>query len=114
MLFSLFRFAEVAACHLSHLTVAVLNDGRIFMCGLCRSQNILSLMETRFTSIADVFACFSTPPCSWKPLLLASETTDPKINLKTLLLKGGDKIYENVSKCIETKFNDPVRKSVLK
>ena len=44
------------------------------MCGLCRSQNILSLMETTFTSIADVFACFSTPPCSWKPLLLACET----------------------------------------
>jgi len=38
------------------------------MWGQCRGQSICTPMETHFHSIQEVFACFASPPVTWKPL----------------------------------------------
>lgn len=60
------RFIHVAACHNSHISAAALPSGKVYMWGACRGQNVLLPLETRFTSLDDVFAGFSTPSCTWR------------------------------------------------
>ena len=50
-------------------------DVQVFMWGLCRNQNILTPLETTFSSLDEVFAGFSFPPCSWRPF--TPEGEDP-------------------------------------
>ena len=42
------------------------------MWGMCRGQNVLSPLETIFSSLDEVFACFALPPCTWRPLSLGA------------------------------------------
>ena len=42
------------------------------MWGMCRGQNVLSPLETTFSSLDEVFACFALPPCTWRPLSLGA------------------------------------------
>ena len=38
------------------------------MWGQCRGQAVVSPVETPFKSMHDVFACYSTPPVTYKPI----------------------------------------------
>ena len=64
------RFVEIAACHYSHVSAGVLQNGIIHMWGQCRGQSILSPMETNFDNLDDVFACFASPATMWRPLVI--------------------------------------------
>lgn len=62
------RFVDVAATHYNHISVGLTQLGCVYMWGQCRGQSVTLPMETRFQSMHDVFACFGTPPVTWKPL----------------------------------------------
>ncbi|KDR17139.1 RCC1 and BTB domain-containing protein 1-like isoform X2 [Zootermopsis nevadensis] len=62
------RIVDIAATHYNHTSAAMTQNSKVFMWGQCRGQSIISPTETPFTSLHDVFACFSTPSVSWKPM----------------------------------------------
>jgi RCC1 and BTB domain-containing protein len=64
------RFIEIASVHNNYISAASVSSGKVFMWGLCRGQNILLPVETSFSSLDEVFACFGSPACTWKPLSL--------------------------------------------
>ncbi|CAI7994402.1 RCC1 and BTB domain-containing protein 1 [Geodia barretti] len=68
------RLVEIAAVHNSNISAASVVSGKVYMWGVCRGQNVLSPMETNFSSLDEVFACFASPPCTWKPLSLGTVT----------------------------------------
>jgi RCC1 and BTB domain-containing protein len=83
------RFLEIAAVHNNNVSAASVASGKVFMWGVCRGQNVLSPMETNFSSLDEVFACFASPPCTWKPLSLESDDSS------------------GIVSCIAGRFNDP-------
>ncbi|XP_038050158.1 RCC1 and BTB domain-containing protein 1-like [Patiria miniata] len=62
------RFVEIAATHYSHISSAMLQSGMVYMWGQCRGQSVTSPLPTKFTCLDDVFACFSSPAVTWRPL----------------------------------------------
>ncbi|XP_077393631.1 RCC1 and BTB domain-containing protein 1 isoform X2 [Festucalex cinctus] len=68
------RIVEVAACHSTHTSAAKTRSGQVYMWGQCRGQSILLPHLTHFTCTDDVFACFATPPVTWR--LLSKEFDD--------------------------------------
>lgn len=62
------RVVSVAAIHYSHLSGALLQSGEVYMWGQCRGQSITSPVKTKFSCLDDMFACFSTPAVTWRPL----------------------------------------------
>lgn len=64
------RFVEVAACHYTHLSAAMTASGKVYMWGQCRSQAVTSPMETKFTKVDSIFACFASPPSMFRPLIV--------------------------------------------
>ena len=62
------RFVEIAATHYNHMSAGITQTGKVYMWGQCRGQSVTSPMDTHFHSIHDVFACFASPPVTWKPL----------------------------------------------
>ncbi|XP_054771309.2 RCC1 and BTB domain-containing protein 1-like [Lytechinus pictus] len=65
---SIGRFIDIAATHYAHISAAMTQTGKIYMWGQCRGQSITSPMETRFTCLDDVFACFASPAVTYRPL----------------------------------------------
>lgn len=63
----------MAAIHCSHISAAVSFSGKVHMWGMCRGQNVLAPMETRFGSLDDVFSSFSSPACSWQAIRVTSK-----------------------------------------
>ncbi|CAH3163860.1 unnamed protein product [Porites lobata] len=64
------RFVEIAACHYSHLSAAMTATGKVYMWGQCRGQAVTSPMETKFTKVDSIFACFASPPSMFRPLIV--------------------------------------------
>jgi len=64
------RFVEIAACHYSHLSAAMTATGKVYMWGQCRGQAVTSPMETKFTKVDSIFACFGSPPSMFRPLIV--------------------------------------------
>ena len=63
----------MAAIHCSHISAAASFSGKVHMWGMCRGQNVLVPMETRFGSLDDVFSCFASPACSWQAIHVTSK-----------------------------------------
>ena len=63
-----YRFVEISATHYTHVSAAMTQNGQIYMWGQCRGQSVTSPLQTKFTCIDDVFACFASPPVTWRPL----------------------------------------------
>ena len=40
------------------------------MWGMCRGQSVLSPLETKFSSLDEIFACFATPSSMWRTIRL--------------------------------------------
>ncbi|XP_003383757.1 PREDICTED: RCC1 and BTB domain-containing protein 1-like [Amphimedon queenslandica] len=80
------RASEVAAIHLSHISAATIS-GKVYIWGECCHQNVCAPLVTDFNSIDEVFACLSSPSCSWRPFM-------------NILPK------KDLSSCIENRFND--------
>ena len=40
------------------------------MWGMCRGQSVLSPLETKFSFLDDIFACFATPSSMWRTMTL--------------------------------------------
>ena len=40
------------------------------MWGQCRGQAVTSPMETKFTKVDSIFACFASPPSMFRPLIV--------------------------------------------
>lgn len=71
------RIIDIAAIHYGHIS-ACQTHTKIYMWGQCRGQSITSPVETLFTSLHDVFACYSTPPVTYLPIE-AKQTDEPSI-----------------------------------
>ena len=67
----------MAACHLSHISAAQFQDGRIFMWGHCRGHSIYTPTLTPYSHLDDVFACYSTPAVTWRTLQFRSRQDTP-------------------------------------
>ncbi|XP_064394072.1 RCC1 and BTB domain-containing protein 1-like [Halichondria panicea] len=67
------RFVEIAASHNSHISAATLLNQKVFMWGMCRGQSVLSPLETKFSSLDDIFACFATPSSMWRTITTEKE-----------------------------------------
>lgn len=61
-------FSQVAATHFSDLSAALSEEGDVYVWGFCRFQAVSSPMKTELASLDDAFACYSSPPVSWRPL----------------------------------------------
>ena len=61
------------------MSSACTQAGRVYMWGQCRGQAVTFPLETNFYSIHDVFACFASPPVTWKPLRIG--TYQSKMNI---------------------------------
>ncbi|KAK2182866.1 hypothetical protein NP493_331g00003 [Ridgeia piscesae] len=62
------RCVEVAAIHYNHVSAAITQTGCVYMWGQCRCQSVTTPISTNFHSLHDVFACFASPPVTWRPL----------------------------------------------
>lgn len=71
------RVVEIAACHLSHISAAMFQDGRIYMWGHCRGHSIYSPALTSYSHLDEVFACYSTPAVTWRTLQFRSRNDTP-------------------------------------
>ncbi|XP_027863673.1 RCC1 and BTB domain-containing protein 1 [Xiphophorus couchianus] len=60
------RVVEIAACHSTHTSAAKTSSGKVYMWGQCRGQLISRPRLTHLSSMDDVFACFATPPVTWR------------------------------------------------
>jgi len=69
------RVAEIAAIHYSHISAAMTQTGRVYMWGQCRGQCVSSPALTPYASLHEVFACFSSPSVTYKPLHVSSFAT---------------------------------------
>lgn len=61
------RVVDIAAVHYGHISAAETHT-KIYMWGQCRGQAVVSPVETLFKSLHDVFACYSTPAVTHKPI----------------------------------------------
>ncbi|XP_046991008.1 RCC1 and BTB domain-containing protein 1-like isoform X1 [Schistocerca americana] len=62
------RIVDIAASHYSQISAAMTQNSTVYMWGYCRGQIITLPTKTPFSSLHEVFACFSTPAVMWKPL----------------------------------------------
>ena len=76
----------MAAIHCSHISAAASFNGKVHMWGMCRGQNVLAPMETRFGSLDDVFSS--------------------SIYTTSVHIESGSDC--GIVKCIAQKFNDSV------
>ncbi|KAM9610244.1 RCC1 and BTB domain-containing protein 1 isoform 3-T9 [Trichechus inunguis] len=67
------RVVEIAACHSAHISAAKTQGGNVYMWGQCRGQSVTLPHLTRFSCTDDVFACFATPPVTWRLLSVEHE-----------------------------------------
>lgn len=92
-----------------NITAVVSHDNQIFIWGQCRGQSVLEPQKTRLTAVDDVFACFASPPVSWR-LILLGESDDNilfALNLTTdsaLVANSSPTVQESV----KNSFDDPV------
>lgn len=81
------------------------------MWGQCHGQNVLTPVKTNFTNVDDVFACFSCPPCSYRPIisgLINFAWINKDLIVYLTWSAEGCSSSPSVSTCIESKFDDPV------
>ncbi|CAK8672771.1 RCC1 and BTB domain-containing protein 1-like [Clavelina lepadiformis] len=67
------RVITIAASHYSHSSAALNQNGQVWMWGQLKQQSTPDPKLTLFTNLNSVFSNFSSPPISWKPLLVCSE-----------------------------------------
>lgn len=85
------RVSDVAAVHYNHISVAISQDGPVFMWGQCRGQSVPTPTPTPFTNLHEALASYATPSVMHTPLKLYSEE-------ETSILD-----------CLKQAFDDPVR-----
>ncbi|XP_039252770.1 RCC1 and BTB domain-containing protein 1-like isoform X2 [Styela clava] len=68
------RVVLVAASHYSHSSSAQNQHGQVYMWGQLRMQSTAQPILTDFSSVDAVFAGFSSPPVSWRPMVLSKES----------------------------------------
>ncbi|XP_033122621.1 RCC1 and BTB domain-containing protein 1-like isoform X2 [Anneissia japonica] len=106
------RFIEVAATHYNHVSTAMGENGTVYMWGQCRGQSITLPMETRFTSVDDVFACFASPAATWRPVTF--ENFLGRRALEKSLLKAFDDPETSDLKFLVEGKHIHVHKAILK
>ncbi|XP_071846345.1 RCC1 and BTB domain-containing protein 1-like [Apostichopus japonicus] len=65
-------FSQVAATSTSNLCAALNDAGEVYIWGRCRFELVKSPMKTELSSLGDAFACYSSPPVTWRPLSIVS------------------------------------------
>ncbi|XP_073971825.1 RCC1 and BTB domain-containing protein 1-like isoform X1 [Rhodnius prolixus] len=65
------RVVDIAASHYSNISAAMTQNSRVYMWGHCRGQVVSDPIFTPFTSLHEVFACFGSPPITYKPVTVA-------------------------------------------
>ncbi|PIK42304.1 putative RCC1 and BTB domain-containing protein 1 [Apostichopus japonicus] len=65
-------FSQVAATNTSNLCAALNDAGEVYIWGRCRFELVKSPMKTELSSLDDAFACYSSPPVTWRPLSIVS------------------------------------------
>lgn len=61
------RIVDIGATHYGHLSVCQTHT-KVYVFGQCRGQNVTTPIETPFKSMHEAFACFSSPPVTYKPI----------------------------------------------
>lgn len=72
------RVVLVAASHYSHSSAAQNQHGQVYMWGQLRMQSTAQPILTDFGNVDAVFAGFSSPPISWRPMVL-SRDSEPSV-----------------------------------
>ncbi|BES95734.1 Hypothetical protein chromosome condensation (RCC1) and BTB (POZ) domain containing protein [Nesidiocoris tenuis] len=65
------RVVDIAASHYSHISAAMTQNSRVYMWGQCRGQCVVEPTLTPFTSLHEVFACYSLPSVTYKPVVIS-------------------------------------------
>ncbi|PIK59472.1 putative RCC1 and BTB domain-containing protein 1 [Apostichopus japonicus] len=65
-------FSQVAATNASDLCAALNDAGEVYVWGRCRFELVKSPMKSELSSLDDAFACYSSPPVTWRPLSIVS------------------------------------------
>nr|CAB3265492.1 RCC1 and BTB domain-containing protein 1 [Phallusia mammillata] len=73
------RVVTIAASHYSHCSAAQNQNGQVWMWGQLRQQPTAEPKLTSFTNLNAVFAHFSGPPISWRPMVVCSEA-EPSVH----------------------------------
>ena len=89
---------EIAACHLSHISAAMFQDGRIYMWGHCRGHSIYSPALTSYSHLDEVFACYSTPAVTWRTLQFRSRNDTPLAETLRLAFNDQVRLFYTVKK----------------
>ncbi|PIK54230.1 putative RCC1 and BTB domain-containing protein 1 [Apostichopus japonicus] len=94
------RVVAMAAIHYSHLSAATLQSGDVYMWGQCRGQSTTSPIKTKFSCLDDVFACFSSPPVTWRPLTFENFVGRRALE-ESLMLAFNDENTSDISFVVE-------------
>ncbi|CAH1401548.1 unnamed protein product [Nezara viridula] len=65
------RIVDIAASHYCNISAAMSQNSKVYMWGQCRGQIVLQPILTPYNSLHEVFACYSTPSITYKPLTVA-------------------------------------------
>lgn len=65
------RIVDIAASHYCNISAALTQNSKVYMWGQCRGQIVLQPILTPYSSLHEVFACYSTPSITYKPLTVA-------------------------------------------
>ena len=112
-----YRIVGVAANHCNYISAAASFSGKVYMWGMCRGQSVLTPLETRFSSLDDVFSSFASPSCSWRTISVTSKwvlffnNCGMRYLIVCYIIIASPLESENdcgLVKCIAQKFNDSV------
>uniref|UniRef100_F6YMX2 RCC1 and BTB domain-containing protein 1 n=1 Tax=Ciona intestinalis TaxID=7719 RepID=F6YMX2_CIOIN len=105
------RVVCLAATHYSHSSAARNQSGHIYMWGQLRQQATPEPKPTNFTDLNAVFAGFSSPPVSWRAMIVTSEV-EPSVQ-QSVSRAFNDETSADLKILVEGK-HILVHKSILK
>ncbi|PIK42305.1 putative RCC1 and BTB domain-containing protein 1 [Apostichopus japonicus] len=99
-------FSQVAATNASDFCAALSDAGEVYIWGRCRFAVVKSPWKSELSSLDDAFACYSSPPVTWRPLSIVSAVTkvyggDVLTSLKNCLVE--DEEIKDITFIVENK-----------
>lgn len=64
------KVSDIAAVHCKHISIAIGEEGCVYIWGDCRGQSIAIPTVTTFSNMYDALACYGLPSVMHKPLIL--------------------------------------------
>ncbi|KYN22215.1 RCC1 and BTB domain-containing protein 1, partial [Trachymyrmex cornetzi] len=67
------KVSDIAAVHCQNISIAIGEEGYVYIWGNCRGQKITIPTATTFSNMYDALACYGSPSVMHKPLILYSD-----------------------------------------